>query len=293
MPPHDFAQDLIAVDIGNSRIKLGRFGRVSGSRARAVVGDEPNGATLPEPTATLELPLASRTGEFDRQHLAAWCGENSSAGATWLVASVHRAAAEQLIAAARGLKTLATAERSFHLLTYHDVPLAIDVDLPERVGIDRLLGALAANHLRQRDRAAIVVDLGTAINIDLVTAAGAFAGGAILPGLSMSARALEEQTDALPHVAIERWHEPPEPLGKATVPAIESGLFWGTVGAVRQMVGLFSGGLKTPPDIFVSGGNAPLIVEQLKPAGLSSVTHVTHLVLGGIALLRVAAAAKN
>jgi type III pantothenate kinase len=208
------------------------------------------------------------------------------------VASVHRAAAEQLVATARGLKTPGASDRSFHLLTYRDVPLSIDVDSPERVGIDRLLAALAANHLRQSDRPAIVVDLGTAIKVDLVTAAGAFAGGAILPGLSMSARALEEQTDALPHVAIELWHAPPSPLGKATVPAIESGVFWGAVGAVRELVGHLSRGLKTPPDIFVSGGNAPLIVEQLRSSVPSPVTHVPHLVLSGIALSRPAAA-KN
>jgi type III pantothenate kinase len=291
--PHGSIQDFIAVDIGNSRIKLGRFGRLSASRATTAIGDRKNRATLPEPIATLDLPLANRAGEFDGQQLATWCGENSSDAATWLVASVHRAAADGLVATARGLKTPGASDRSFHLLTHRDVPLTIDVDSPERVGIDRLLAALAANHLRQSDRAAIVVDLGTAIKVDLVTAAGAFAGGAILPGLSMSARALEEQIDALPHVAIELWHEPPSPLGKATVPAIESGLFWGAVGAVRELVGHLSRGLKTPPDIFVSGGNAPLIVEQLRLGGPSPVTLVPHLVLGGIALARSAGAAKN
>ncbi len=65
------------------------------------------------------------------------------------------------------------------------------------------MAALAANRLRQADRAAIVIDLGTAIKVDVVTSDGAFAGGAILPGLEMSARALDEQTDALPRVAVD------------------------------------------------------------------------------------------
>lgn len=282
MPPHEFTQDLIAVDIGNSWIKLGRFG---GSFA-------PDPATLPEPTATLELPLTNRAGQFDRQRLAAWCGENCSGGATWRVGSVHRGAAEILASVVDDVRVSTSAEQSFHLLTYRDVPLAIDVDSPERVGIDRLLGALAANRLRHRDRAAIVVDLGTAIKVDLVTAAGVFSGGAILPGLSMSARALEEQTDALPHVAVERWQAPPTPLGKSTVPAIESGLFWGAVGAVRELVGHFSQGLETPPEVFATGGNSRLIVLPLQSGGMLSVLHVPHLVLSGIALAHLADAAK-
>jgi type III pantothenate kinase len=206
---------------------------------------------------------------------------------------VHRGAAERLTSAVRGLKTPSNPERSFHFLTYRDVPLRIDVDMPERVGIDRLLGSLAANHLRRRDRAAIVVDLGTAIKVDLVNPAGVFAGGAILPGLSMSARTLEEQTDALPHVAVERWQSPPPVLGKSTVPAIESGLFWGAVGAVRELVGHFSRALETPPEVFATGGNSRLIIEPLNSDGTLSVLHVPQLVLSGIALTHLAAAAKN
>jgi type III pantothenate kinase len=282
MPPHEFAQDLIAVDIGNSWIKLGRFEGSIGAKA----------ATLPEPAATLELPLTNRGGEFDGKRLAAWCAENCAAGATWRVGSVHRGAAEQLAAVVNEVRLSTSRDQPFCLLTYRDVPLAIDVDSPERVGIDRLLGALAANYLRQRDRTAIVVDLGTAIKVDLVTAEGAFAGGAILPGLSMSARALEEQTDALPHVTVERWQAPPPVLGKSTVPAIESGLFWGAVGAVRELVGHFSEGLEAPPQVFATGGNSRLIVEPLKSGRILPVLHVPHLVLSGIALAHVADAAK-
>jgi type III pantothenate kinase len=146
--------------------------------------------------------------------------------------------------------------------------------------------------LRRRERAAIVIDVGTAITVDLVTAAGAFAGGAILPGLSMSARALEEQTDALPHVTVQPWQAAPPPLGKATVPAIESGLFCGAVGAIRELVDHFSRGLDSLPDVFITGGSARLIAEQLLHNGTSTVQYQPHLVLCGIALAYRANVAK-
>jgi type III pantothenate kinase len=165
------------------------------------------------------------------------------------------------------------------------VKLAIEVDSPERVGVDRLMAAVAAERLRGSDRAAVVVDLGTAITVDLVTPAGAFAGGAILPGLAMSAQALEEQTDALPHVPLDHWQRPPAPLGKSTVPAIEAGLFWGTVGAVRELIGQLSAGCESSPDVFLTGGHAPLVATALANSVSWTVRHVPHLVLAGIAIV--------
>jgi type III pantothenate kinase len=266
MPP------LVAVDIGNSRIKLGRFGPVTGPRSGGAAT-----RSLPEPVDTLDLPLTNRAGEFDSAPLARWCSAADVGNATWLVASVHRGAAERLTAAVGALTKL-------KLLTYRDVPLTLAVDTPERVGIDRLLGALAANYLRRPDRAAIVIDMGTAITVDLLTAAGEFAGGAILPGLATSAHALEQQTDALPHVDIERWKSPPQPLGKATVPAIESGLFWGAVGAIRELVERLSSDATSPPDVFVTGGSSQLVAEQLVATHRLAVEHLPHLVLSGIAI---------
>ena len=63
-----------------------------------------------------------------------------------------------------------------------------------------LLAAVAANRIRTADRPAVIVDLGTAITVDLVSSDGAFQGGAILPGIEMSARALHDYTDLLPRI---------------------------------------------------------------------------------------------
>ncbi len=265
---------LIAVDIGNSRIKLGCFDRAHAS-----------GGSLPEPVNAVDLAIVHATGEFDVGRLAAWCGPHVGDQAEWVVASVHRGAAERLAAAVGELGRNPGRRWSLRQLTYRDVPLQIQVEAPERVGIDRLLAAVAANHVRTPDRAAIIVEVGTAITVDVVGAGGAFLGGSILPGLSLSARALQEQTDALPRVAVDLWRQPPEPLGKSTVAAIESGLFWGAVGAIRVLAGQFSAGLALPPEMFISGGGSNLIAAALAESSTLHVRHEPHLVLSGIGLV--------
>ena len=133
----------------------------------------------------------------------------------WAIASVHRPAAERLIAwlTVRGVGRI-------QLLTLADLPLAVDVDEPLAVGLDRLgqrRGRQSPPHGRsdgdrRRFRAA-------QSRSKLFRSAGAFIGGAILPGLAMSARALHQFTDLLPQIDVP---QPPHPLGKTTVEAISS-----------------------------------------------------------------------
>jgi len=264
---------LVASDIGNSRIKLGRFDR------------GPKMPELPQPTATLELPLTSKAGDFNAAPLAAWCDSELGLDADWLISSVHRGATDQLITAVTSLGKQIGHAWPLRQIAFEEVPLVVEVDAPERVGMDRLMGAVAADRLRPADRAAIVVDLGTATKLCLLTDVGAFAGGAILPGLAMSARALEEQTDALPHVEVDHWQRPPLVLGRATVPAIESGIFWGTVGAVRELIAQLSKPLESPPLVLVTGGGSQLVAEVLAEDGSLDLRHEPHLVLSGIAIV--------
>src|SRR3954468_3368897 len=199
----------IAVDIGNSRIKFGEFR----DQDKTATSDR----TLPEPLATFDLSIVNKTGHFAVNALNAWAESRSNESTEWRIASVHRGATERLTAALHELSARAHTSYSIRQLTYRDISIAIRVDAPERVGIDRLLAALAANRLRSPDGPAIIVDLGTAITIDLLEADGAFAGGAILPGIATAARALAEQTDALPQVDLDIVDTPPDPLGKSTV----------------------------------------------------------------------------
>lgn len=263
---------LIAVDIGNSRMKLGRF------------ASSPAKGPLAEPDKTCDVSIRHSSGEFDVGRLSAWSAEHVADGAEWRVASVHRQAAERLTQTISELSGRLGRQWPLRRLTYRDVPLAIDVESPDRVGIDRLLAAAAANRLRRADRAAIVVDAGTAITVDLVDVRGAFCGGAILPGIAMSARALEEQTDALPRVGVEHLAHPPSALGKATVPAIEAGLYWGAVGAIRELTRQLAAPYTLSPDVLLTGGASKDVAEILATNDELAVRYVPHLVLSGIAL---------
>ena len=119
----------------------------------------------------------------------------------------------------------------------------------------------------------------------LVDDAGAFVGGAILPGIDMSARALDDATDALPLIDVDRLRQPPAPVGKSTVAAIEAGLYWGAVGAIGELVDRLSAGLTQPPDVLVTGGGWLPLGERLADRIGRPVRHVPHLVLAGIALV--------
>lgn len=102
---------------------------------------------------------------------------------------------------------------------------------PHEVGADRIANAIAAN-ARHPGRDAIVVDCGTATTFDVITAGGDYLGGAILPGLGISAETLASRTARLPAVEISR---PEVALGRSTVESIQSGLYFGHVGAIRQL----------------------------------------------------------
>jgi type III pantothenate kinase len=256
--------DLMAVDIGNSRIKLGQFQReCSGEKDAAGSCRSVDDPLLPEPVATFDLPIRHDSGEFDSSQLIAWCNEHLANGTVWRVASVHRGAAARLSAVLSEWATQSKKECPIRQLTYADVPITIRVDEPARVGIDRLLAALAADRLRLRDRAAIVVDL----------------------GIGTSARALAEQTDALPQIPLEILDHPPAALGKSTVLAIESGIYWGAIGAIRELVCQLAAPFQIRPDLFITGGASRQVADLLTMHG--TVRHMPNLVLSGIALVKV------
>lgn len=274
---------LIAVDIGNSGIKFGKFDRDAIGKGLFGEGPFARDFCLPTPKASFELPIVHATGEFDLKEFAEWCETNVVLDTHWFVGSVHRGACALLTNTVTSWAKQLGVEWPVRALTYQDLPLQIRVDEPANVGIDRLLAALAANQIRHENRAAIVIDLGTAITVDLVDADGAFAGGAILPGIGMAGRALRDQTDALPRIVLGEPESTPSPIGKSTQTAIEAGLYWGTVGAVTELAARISATLSSPPQIFITGGAAPVIVDLLSPK--LGVEYMPHLVLAGIALL--------
>lgn len=104
---------------------------------------------------------------------------------------------------------------------------------PHEVGADRIANAIGAAR-RHPGRNLVVVDCGTATTFDVVSGAGDYLGGAIMPGVGISAAALAGSTAKLPQVQIVR---PESPLGRTTADSINAGLYHGQVGAIRHLAG--------------------------------------------------------
>lgn len=131
---------------------------------------------------------------------------------------------------------------------------------PLEVGSDRIADAIAATH-RQPGRNLIVVDCGTATTFNVVTAAGEYLGGAILPGVGVSAESLASRTARLPSVEIAR---PEAALGRTTSESILAGLYHGHIGAIRHLTAeltreAFAG---DRPHIIGTGGFARLFEKE-------------------------------
>jgi type III pantothenate kinase len=127
------------------------------------------------------------------------------------------------------------------------------IDRPEEVGADRVVNAVAGKD--RYEAPLIVVDLGTATTFDIVDAAGNYCGGVIAPGINLSLQALEMAAAKLPHVAIAH---PQRTIGKNTVGAMQSGLFWGYVGLIEGLVARIRAEFGAPMGVVATGGLAPL-----------------------------------
>ena len=142
------------------------------------------------------------------------------------------------------------------LVVGRDLPLPIETALPkpERIGTDRLCSAAMAYH--RLGGPCVVADFGTAITIDCVDAEGVFLGGAILPGLRLSADALAGGTSALPVVELEK---PGWVFGTDTRQAIIGGIVTGARGALRELIESYATELGVWPEVILTGGDAELV----------------------------------
>lgn len=250
---------LLAVDIGNTAVKAAMFAALP-----------PASGTLPTPDFTAEAPAGV---ENEAALPESWPLD----GVPWFVSSVNRPLYERLMAW-HARRELQPAPR---LLALHDLPLRVDVEFPERVGLDRLATAVAANWLRTPARPAVVVDAGTALKVHAVSADGVFLGGAILPGLRLASESLHANTDRLPRVPVSTNDVPPAAIGRHTEAAIRSGIYWGAVGAVRELLSRMRVELAADPQVFITGGDA----AGLSPLIDHDTRFVPHLCLAGIALI--------
>jgi len=139
-----------------------------------------------------------------------------------------------------------------------DLGIGVKTDRPTAVGADRLANAAAA-HGRYKG-AAVIVDFGTATNFDIVSAEGDYLGGVIAPGVNLSAEALHQAAALLPRVAI---HRAQAVIGKDTVPAMQSGLYWGYVGLIEGLITRIKAEYGKPMAVIATGGLAHLFQRDI------------------------------
>ncbi|MEO8715973.1 MAG: type III pantothenate kinase, partial [Acetobacteraceae bacterium] len=152
----------------------------------------------------------------------------------------------------------------------------IKIDNPDEVGADRLLNALAGFH--RFSGPLIIVDFGTATTFDVVDADGAYVGGVICPGVNLSLEALHHAAARLPRIGIGR---PQAVIGRSTVPAMQSGVYWGYVGLIEGIVARIKGEFGAPMKVIATGGLAPLFSE-----GTLVIEHIVpDLTLEGLRML--------
>ncbi len=145
------------------------------------------------------------------------------------------------------------------LIVGHGIETGIPIlyDNPAEVGADRIVNAVAA-YARCR-KSVIVVDFGTATTFDYVSPRGEYMGGAIAPGIGISSDALFLRTSKLPRVEIVK---PKRAVGKNTSQSIQSGLFFGYVGLVDEIVNRIKKEVRSNPRVIATGGLADLIAGE-------------------------------
>lgn len=137
-----------------------------------------------------------------------------------------------------------------------DLGIGIDYPNPAEIGPDRLVNALAA--VEQFGAPVISIDLGTAINFDIVNEAGVYVGGALAPGLVVSLDAMASRAARLFTVELVR---PPRAIGRSTTEAIQSGVVLGYLSMIEGMITRIKAELTGHPAVIVTGGYGEIFAE--------------------------------
>jgi type III pantothenate kinase len=223
-------------DLGNTRLKWAR------------VGD--SGALVDKASLPLDPPAWAE----------AWAqlqGPSGTGESSWAISTVNPPVASLFAAflESQGARSVTWFD------TASQVPVAYDVEGADTGGADRALAVAGAVRLMPAGRPGLVIMCGTAITVERIDAKGVWQGGAIAPGLGTSARALHILTAQLPLVDLRRvdLENPPAAWGKATVPSLEAGVFWGTVGAVRELIARQTDDLGDEPWVIWTGGDSEVL----------------------------------
>jgi len=225
----------VVADLGNSRLKWGRIDE-SGNLAERIA-------------VPVDDPGAWSTAWSHWRKLAA-------AGSSWAVSSVNPPVGDQLALFLESEHV----ESIRWIQSAAEVPIAKDVEGAEIGGSDRALAVYGAAQLMGPGRPGLVVMCGTAITVERVTAAGVWQGGAIAMGLGLAGRALHHFTAQLPLIELS---EVSPCWGRGTRDSLEAGVFWGTVGAIRELIFRQVADLGADPWVVWTGGDAERLAAQI------------------------------
>lgn len=211
---------LLAADIGNTNVTLGLF--AGDELVRSWRATTRPAATADEVASALAGFLALDGHRLDELDALALASVVPPLTETWERLADERIRVQPHVVDAASLAGV----------------LDIRIDRPAEAGADRLANALAARE--EFGGPAIVIDLGTSTNFDLVDADGAYIGGAIAPGMGLSLEALVGRASKLPRIELRR---PPSAIGANTVHAMQSGAVLGYVGLVSGLLTALRGEL--------------------------------------------------
>jgi type III pantothenate kinase len=137
--------------------------------------------------------------------------------------------------------------------------LNIRAENPREVGADRIVNAVAAIHYYKPPL--IVVDLGTAMTFCYVDEQGCWSGGAIAPGIGISTEALYSKAAKLPRIEITK---PLGIIGRNTVASMQSGIFYGFVGQINEIINRMKGELQVNPTVVATGWLSVLFEQETR-----------------------------
>lgn len=253
---------MLAIDVGNSHITTGVF----------------QGGTLLEVTR-----IPTQACLEDDSFLSLSPGIRSRLPEEAVMVSVRRQAADIIV------RELVASGGNPPLVVGVDTPMGIEVlyETKDTLGIDRLVCAAAAYHLYGvSGRPVVVVDMGTATTIDVVTAKGAFMGGMIAPGMGSAYEGLLAAAPQLPRLADLAGGRL---IGADTASCVRSGVVMGHAAMVMKVVEMMAGETMADPVVVVTGGPSGMVKDDLPRAYIFD----ENLILKGLARIHALQAVKG
>jgi type III pantothenate kinase len=250
--------NIIAVDIGNTNIRVGLFLDGQEEFIKSIPGQARTELTQCFQSAWQKVPVLESSKEGRRNGVIVAC----SVKPDWTkqVEEIVKDTVDEKV-----------------LLIGRNIPLPMTcwVDEPDKVGADRVVAAAAAYAVV--GDAVVIADFGTAVTIDLVDEHGIFVGGVIFPGLEISAQTLQEHTAQLPKVKITK---PKTPYGKNTTDAINCGLYYSAVATLQEVTRRYAESINRWPQTVLTGSACEIIKDDCEFID----SFVPNLVVKGIVL---------